>query len=84
ELEFILRHACLDGARECIAASALNPATLRPLLERAGAILARDLTHEDKRPKLRGEDETDAATSDEPETSETEMDAESAEETVAH
>jgi GTPase len=43
--ESLLRQACQDGARECITASALNPSTLRPVLERAGAILARDLTH---------------------------------------
>lgn len=45
DLDSLLRQACQDGARECIAASALAPATLRPVLERAGAILARDLTH---------------------------------------
>ena len=49
DLEAMLRQACEVGARECIAVSALDPASLRPLLERAGAILARDLTHEEKR-----------------------------------
>jgi len=48
ELEAILRHACQVGARECIAVSALRPETLRPLLERSGAILAHDLTREVK------------------------------------
>jgi GTP-binding protein HflX len=46
DLESLLRQACHGGGRECIAASALAPSTLRPVLERAGAILARDLTHE--------------------------------------
>jgi GTP-binding protein HflX len=45
DLDSLLRQACQSGERECIAASALAPATLRPVLERAGAILARDLTH---------------------------------------
>jgi GTP-binding protein HflX len=45
DLDSLLRQACQSGERECIAASALAPATLRPMLERAGAILARDLTH---------------------------------------
>ncbi|HEV7890087.1 MAG TPA: GTPase HflX [Pyrinomonadaceae bacterium] len=45
DLDSLLRQVCRDGSRECIAASALAPATLRPVLERAGAILARDLTH---------------------------------------
>jgi GTP-binding protein HflX len=45
DLDSLLRQVCQDGSRECIAASALAPATLRPVLERAGAILARDLTH---------------------------------------
>jgi GTP-binding protein HflX len=48
DLDSLLRQACHSGARECIAASALVPATLRPVLERAGAILARDLTYEEK------------------------------------
>jgi len=48
DLESILRQACQDGARECLAVSALDPGTLRPLLERAGAILARNLTLEEK------------------------------------
>ena len=49
DLEAMLRQACEVGARECLAVSALDPASLRPLLKRAGAILARDLTHEEKR-----------------------------------
>jgi GTP-binding protein HflX len=49
DLDSLLRQACQVGARECIAASALRPETLRPVLERAGAILARDLTYEEKK-----------------------------------
>jgi GTP-binding protein HflX len=48
DLESLLRQACHASGRECIAASALAPATLRPVLERAGAILARDLMYEAK------------------------------------
>jgi GTP-binding protein HflX len=48
DLDSLLRQACTASGRECIAASALAPATLRPVLERAGAILARDLTYEEK------------------------------------
>jgi GTP-binding protein HflX len=56
ELEAILRQACRDGARECLTISARAPESLRPLLERAGAILARNLT-------LEGKPESDAAAS---------------------
>jgi len=48
DLESILRQACQVGARECLAVSALDPGSLRPLLERAGAILARNLTLEER------------------------------------
>jgi GTP-binding protein HflX len=48
DLDSLLRQACHGDGRECIAASALAPATLRPVLERAGEILARDLTHDEK------------------------------------
>ena len=47
DLDSLLRQACAVGGRECIAVSALKPETLRPLLERAGAILARDLTRDE-------------------------------------
>jgi len=43
-LEAIMRQASQDGNRECIAISALNPRSLQPLLESAGAIIARNLT----------------------------------------
>ncbi len=46
ELEAIMRHARAAG-RECLAVSAMNANTLRPLIERAGEILARDLTHDE-------------------------------------
>jgi len=44
-LDAILRQAEQGGERECLAVSASVPASLRPMLERAGNILARDLTH---------------------------------------
>ena len=46
ELEAILRQSSQNGAREVVAVSAVRPDTLRPMLERAGEILARDLTEE--------------------------------------
>ncbi len=45
DLEAMMRQTSQDGARECIAISALDPRSIRPLLERAGEILARDLVH---------------------------------------
>jgi GTP-binding protein HflX len=39
----IMRQAQQDGARECVAISALEPQSLPPLLEKAGAIVARNL-----------------------------------------
>jgi GTP-binding protein HflX len=62
DLDSLLRQACHVGARECIAASALAPATLRPVLERAGAILARDLTYEAKGATAETAAHDDAAT----------------------
>jgi GTPase len=46
DLDNLLRQAAQNGARETLAVSALKPASLRPLLEHAGEILARDLTRE--------------------------------------
>jgi GTP-binding protein HflX len=43
DLEAMMRQTSQDGARECTAISALDPRSIRPLLERAGEILARDL-----------------------------------------
>lgn len=45
DLAAMMRLASQAGARECIAVSALEPQSLRPMLERAGEILARDLVH---------------------------------------
>ncbi|MFN2455208.1 MAG: GTPase HflX [Pyrinomonadaceae bacterium] len=42
-LRATLRMATEGGTRECIAVSATQPQTLRPMLERAGAMLARNL-----------------------------------------
>jgi GTP-binding protein HflX len=47
-LEAMIRQASQNGARECISISATNAQTLRPMLERTGAILARNLV---ERPK---------------------------------
>ena len=46
DVDSILRQACQVESRECVAVSATDPASLRPLLERVGEILARDLTDE--------------------------------------
>jgi GTPase len=73
DLEAIIRQACHDGARECLAVSALDAESLRPLLERAGAMLARDLTLEER----------PAPTHDDAGLK-TETDDERAEEAVAH
>jgi 50S ribosomal subunit-associated GTPase HflX len=43
-LDAILRQTCATGARRCVAVSAPDPRTLRPMLEAVGSILARDLT----------------------------------------
>ncbi|MGI8654020.1 MAG: GTPase HflX [Pyrinomonadaceae bacterium] len=44
ELNAMRRFTSEGGARECIAVAATKPQTLRPMLERAGEILARNLT----------------------------------------
>jgi GTP-binding protein HflX len=49
DLDAVLRQASPDGARECFAVSALSAASLRPVIERAGEILARDLAAEHER-----------------------------------
>jgi GTP-binding protein HflX len=49
-LDSILRQTCGTGARQCIAVSATNAPSLRPMLELAGALLARDLTSEHPAP----------------------------------
>jgi GTP-binding protein HflX len=80
DLDAILRQACEVGARECLPVSALKPETLRPLLERAGAILARDLTHKGGPARPR----TNEADSNEIDEGRGTNDAESAEEAIAH
>jgi GTP-binding protein HflX len=42
-LESMLRQASQSGTRNCIAISATKPQTLRPMLEQASTLLARDL-----------------------------------------
>lgn len=43
-LQAIMREGSANGARECLAISAVNPTTLRPMIARVGEIIARDLT----------------------------------------
>jgi GTP-binding protein HflX len=60
ELEAMMRQAAQGGTRECLAVSAINPQTLRPMLERAGEILARDLVkrhHEHEQAEIHAEEE---------------------------
>ena len=47
-LDANMRFASQNGARECISISAIEPQSLRPMLERAGAILARNLVGEQR------------------------------------
>jgi GTP-binding protein HflX len=42
-IDAVIRQVGQDGTRECVAISALEPRSLQPLLESAGAILARNL-----------------------------------------
>jgi hypothetical protein len=44
-MEAMLRQTAQEG-RECLAVSAIDAASLRPLIERAGEILARNLIQE--------------------------------------
>jgi GTP-binding protein HflX len=43
-LDSILRQTCATGSRLCVTVSALDPRSLRPMLEAVGSILALDLT----------------------------------------
>ncbi|MFL6229915.1 MAG: GTPase HflX [Pyrinomonadaceae bacterium] len=43
-LDAILRQTCATGSRTCVAVSATDPRSLRPMLEAVGSLLARDLT----------------------------------------
>ena len=60
DLDSLMRQACQVGGRECLAVSALDPASLRSLLDRAGAILARDLTHDESASRYAGDDASNA------------------------
>jgi GTP-binding protein HflX len=55
ELDFVLRQTTQGGAREALAVSALDAKTLRPLIERVGEILARDLMEPGAREQPDGE-----------------------------
>jgi GTP-binding protein HflX len=48
ELQAIVAQLSHHGRRDVVSISALKPATLRPLLDRVGAILARDLAAENR------------------------------------
>ncbi|HMF55531.1 MAG TPA: GTPase HflX [Pyrinomonadaceae bacterium] len=48
-LESVMRANCQNGARECVAVAAIKTATLAPMLEKAGSILARNLVDQVKR-----------------------------------
>lgn len=52
-LESIMRQASANDSRRCLAVSATNALSLRPVLEMAGAILARNLTDERRAPATR-------------------------------
>lgn len=45
-LQAMIRQASQNGARECISISATDGQTLRPMLEKAGALLARNLVEQ--------------------------------------
>ncbi len=63
-LDGVLRQAAHDGARETVAISAVSAPTLRPLIERAGEILARDLTHEESASDEENASGSEAASAD--------------------
>jgi GTP-binding protein HflX len=46
-IKAILREASQQGSRDCVAVSAVDQQSLRPMLERIGAILARNLLDQD-------------------------------------
>ena len=61
-LDSILRQTCASGSRRCVTVSALDPRSLRPMLEAVGSILALDLTsHPGARPGDGAELEGDSA-----------------------
>src|SRR5215213_2658666 len=59
-IEAILRQASQSGARETVAISATKPQSLRPMLERASTLLARDLV-EDANHRTKSEEEEEYA-----------------------
>jgi GTP-binding protein HflX len=56
-MEAIIRQASQNGARECLKISALEPQTMRPMLERIGALLARDLVDQKSSTQTQAETE---------------------------
>jgi GTP-binding protein HflX len=60
-LDSILRQTCATGSRRCVTVSALDPRSLRPMLEAVGSILALDLTsHPGARHDVEAEVEDDS------------------------
>ncbi len=57
ELESIMRMNCQNGSRECVAISAMKAGTLAPMLEKAGALLARNLMKQVESSRARDEEE---------------------------
>ncbi|MBD0371636.1 MAG: GTPase HflX [Pyrinomonadaceae bacterium] len=60
EMEAIIRQATLGGERECVSVSALKTQSLRPLLERAGELLARNLVEQPSYVQAASEEEEKA------------------------
>jgi GTP-binding protein HflX len=60
-MEAIIRQATLSGERECVVASALKSQSLRPLLERAGELLARNLVEQPRYKQTGAEEEEEQA-----------------------
>jgi GTP-binding protein HflX len=56
-MQGIMRQVAQDGSRECVAVAAVDSKSVQPLLERAGAILARNLTRFAKTGEESGEAE---------------------------
>jgi GTP-binding protein HflX len=60
-MEAIIRQATLSGERECVPISALSTKSLRPLLERAGELLARNLVEQPRYAQTSTEEEEEQA-----------------------
>jgi GTP-binding protein HflX len=56
-MEATIRQATLSGERECVSISALDTQSLRPLLERAGELLARNLMEQPRYGRDEAEEE---------------------------